>query len=71
MKKNTKILNVIAENIRDKRKLQKLSQEELAELAECHRTYIGMVERSEINITITNLDKIAKALKVTVIDLLS
>lgn len=70
MKNSATILDIIAQNIRRERKKQKLSQEELAELADCHRTYIGMIERSEINITIINLTKIAKALKLHVKDLL-
>lgn len=70
MKKEDKILKIIAENIRKYRKDKDLSQEELAELAECHRTYIGMVERHEINITITNLNKIASALNVRLAQLI-
>ena len=46
-----------------------LSQEQLAELAHVHRTYIGMIERAEKNITLLNIEKIAKALKVNIKDL--
>ena len=46
-----------------------LSQERLAELAGVHRTYIGMVERAEKNITLCNIEKIAKALNVEIKDL--
>lgn len=64
------ILSTTAANIRRFRKQLGLSQEELADVAGCHRTYIGMVERTEINITLTNLYKIATALKVDIIELL-
>ena len=47
-----------------------LSQEDLANLAGLHRTYIGSVERSERNITLVNANKIAKALSVKLTDLL-
>jgi transcriptional regulator with XRE-family HTH domain len=46
-----------------------LSQEELAELAKVHRTYIGMVERGEKNVTLTTITKLSKALDITVYDL--
>ena len=46
-----------------------LSQEQLAEIAHVHRTYIGMIERAEKNITLLNIEKIAKALKVNIMDL--
>ncbi len=41
-----------------------ISQEELGERAGLHRTYIGMIERAEKNITLLNIHKIAAALKV-------
>jgi len=57
-------------NIRRIREEQDLSQEKLAELANLHRTYIGQIERGEKNIGLKNLQKIAKALKVNIKDLL-
>lgn len=57
-------------NVQKYRKAQKLSQEKLAELAGVHRTYIGMIERAEKNITLCNMEKIADALKVKIQDLL-
>lgn len=39
-----------------------LSQEKLAERTGVHRTYIGMIERAEKNITLENIEKVAKAL---------
>jgi transcriptional regulator with XRE-family HTH domain len=49
---------------------QQLSQEQLADKAGVHRTYIGMVERAEKNITLKNIEKIANALQVKISDLL-
>ncbi len=46
-----------------------LSQEELADKAGIHRTYIGGVERGERNLGLKNVFRIAKALGVTVTDL--
>ena len=45
-----------------------LSQEELAEKAGVHRTYIGSVERGERNITINVMEKICIALERPIID---
>lgn len=42
------------------------SQEGFALECDLHRTYIGCIERGEKNITITNIEKIAKALKVEI-----
>jgi transcriptional regulator with XRE-family HTH domain len=52
--------------VREERVKQKLSQEELGEKAGVHRTYIGMIERAEKNITLVNISKIAIALGLTV-----
>ncbi len=59
------------EKVRELRTSKNLSQEELADLANVHRTYIGMVERAEKNITLVNIEKIAKALNVNITELLS
>ncbi len=56
--------------IKDCRKARGLSQEQLAELAGLHRTYIGMIERAEKNITLCNIEKLATALHVELSELL-
>lgn len=57
-------------SIKLERVRRRLSQEELAERAGLHRTYIGMVERAERNITVVNLALIAKALNISIGSLL-
>lgn len=57
---------LLGNNIRKFRKLRGLSQEELAEISNLHRTYLGSVERGERNITIDNIQRIAKALNINV-----
>ena len=47
-----------------------ISREKLAELADMHRTYICTVERSQRNVGIDGIERIAKALKVTMSALL-
>ena len=56
-------LEKFGEKVREERHKLGLSQEELASRAGVHRTYIGMIERAEKNITLENIEKIAKALK--------
>lgn len=64
-----KILIEFGEKIRELRKEQGISQEELSYKADLHRTYIGMIERAEKNITLINIEKIAKALNVDIKEL--
>lgn len=59
----------LGDAIRHRRKVRKLSQEVLAERANVHRNYIGLIERGEQNITIESLVKVAQALKCKVMDL--
>lgn len=60
----------IAKNLKKIREDLGMSQEELANIAGLHRTYISMIERSEKNITVLCLGKIANALNVDIIELL-
>lgn len=60
----------LGDKIRKLRKKQGVSQEELGFKARLHRTYIGAIERAEQNVSIDNIHKIAKALKVSPKDLL-
>lgn len=62
----TKILVAFGDRVRQLRKEKGISQEELSYKADLHRTYIGMIERAEKNLTLTNIEKIAKALDVDI-----
>jgi len=62
------ILIKFGKRVREERIKQNLTQEELAAKAGLHRTYIGMIERAERNITLENIEKIAKALKISIGD---
>ncbi len=66
----TDINKEVGFNIRRIREDRGLSQEKLAGLAGLHRAYVGQIERGEKNIGLKNLEKIAKALKVNMKDLL-
>ena len=60
----------LAERVRGYRRLRKLSQEDLADLAEIDRTYVSQIERAVGNPSLGVMVKVATALKVHVIDLL-
>lgn len=61
---------ILANHLRKTRQQKGLSQEALADLAGLHRTYIGSVERCERNISIDNIERLAKALECELTDLL-
>jgi transcriptional regulator with XRE-family HTH domain len=65
-----KTLIAFGNKVRELRKEKGLSQEELSFKADLHRTYIGMIERAEKNITLINIEKIAKALDISINDLM-
>ncbi|MDF1571870.1 MAG: helix-turn-helix transcriptional regulator [Bacteroidales bacterium] len=70
-KQEKTLLEKIGTRIKDLRTKSGLSQEKLAFTCELDRTYIGSVERGERNISVINLNKIAKALDVPLSDLLN
>lgn len=65
-----KILIEFGDKVRKLRRDMSISQEELSYKADLHRTYIGMIERAEKNITLINIEKIARALEIEVSELL-
>jgi transcriptional regulator with XRE-family HTH domain len=62
---------ILARNLRAKRAELGLSQEELADRASLHRTYVGAIERAERNVSIDNVEKLATAVGATVAELLA
>ena len=64
------ILKRFARSVKTLRLEKGWSQEELARRADLHRTYIGSIERHERNVSLLNVERIAKALKVDAKDLL-
>jgi len=61
---------IFAKNIRKARSKRGISQEALADLCGLHRTYIGSIERAERNVSIDNIERIARSLKISPTDLL-
>jgi len=69
--KPTSARKIFGRNLRTARARRKrLSQEDLAELADLHRTYIGSVERGERNVSIDNMERLAAAVDSTIPELL-
>ncbi len=66
---HTDLTEKLGQKIRIERMKRKMSQEKLAELSELNRNFIGMVERGESNITVKNLEAIAKAFNMEIQEL--
>ena len=67
---NNSILKRFAHNVKTLRNKKNWTQEELAKRADLHRTYIGSIERYERNVSLSNVERIAKALGVKAKDLI-
>lgn len=66
---NLKLRKQFGEKVREMRKKLSLSQEELGFKAGIHRTYIGAVERGDQNVSLDNIGKLAKTLKIKLSEL--
>lgn len=64
-----KLYVIIGKRIAEKRRKMNYSQEQLAEKVGLHRNYIGLIERAEKRVTIYNLQKIANALDLTLVEI--
>ena len=63
------VLRSFGNRIKELRIQKKWSQEEMAFKSGFHRTYIGMLERAERNISLKNIARIAKTFDVKIEDL--
>jgi DNA-binding XRE family transcriptional regulator len=66
MNSEQKFIGKVGKRVASVRKEVGISQEQLAEMVELHRTYIGYIEQGKRNPSIGNMFKIAKALKVDI-----
>lgn len=64
------LLGAIGTNLRTLRRERGLSQEALADLADIDRSYMSGVERGLRNISVVNLSRLAKALDVSIVELI-
>jgi len=66
-----RFLEQVGFRVRERRLDLKMTQADLGEAADLHRTFIGSVERGERNVALLSLRRIAAALRVRVTDLLA
>lgn len=62
--------SILGANVRTLRIKRKLTQEQLADLCDLHRTYVGAIERGDRNVSLKNIVIIAQALNVEPAELL-
>ncbi len=67
---NRSLLQDFGKRIRQLRTQRNLSQEQLAEKTGFHRTYIGMVERGERNLSLSNIGVFAEIFELSVAELM-
>jgi transcriptional regulator with XRE-family HTH domain len=70
-KASKRLTSILAANLRSYRRSRRLSQEALAERCGLHRTFVGSVERGERNVSLSSLEVLARALGVSVPELLT
>ena len=66
---DARFLQSLGFRIRELRLARGLTQEQLGERCELHRTFIGSVERGERNVSILNIRLIARILRVPLAEL--
>lgn len=67
---NEFLLKEFGDRIKQLRLQKNISQEKLSFLTGFHRTYIGMIERGERNISLLNMAVFAKVFEITISELL-
>ncbi|WP_140485381.1 helix-turn-helix domain-containing protein [Flavobacterium sp. GSA192] len=67
---NKHLIREFGQRIKQLRNEKKLSQENLSFSTGFHRTYIGMIERGERNISLTNIAVFAKVFEISISELL-
>lgn len=65
------LLKIIGSNVLRIRKKKKISQEQLAYMADIDRTYIGYIENAKYNVSVSKLQNIADALGVGIVELIN
>ena len=68
---HSKLLIAFGNAVRSTRKANSLTQQELADRASLHRTYIADIERGRRNVSLVNITALARALETTTSKLLN